>query len=318
MSKIDVFTDLYLPRRPYSTDSLSSGIKRHSRTEALSHLFIESNPKQMKNLITVDIDSSSSSWDIKEKAYDDGLIPAPFFITTNPATGNSHVGWVIEGYVSSPKALYSFGLMKDALTQLTGGDRAYTGLLVRNPLHPSQVTEWDESGSGLSIADIRKYTDKVKLEKRQPALVGEGRNRELFDRGRTWAYSEYYKIQKGTSLSSSSTESFMISLVGFLMETNLKLFPQPLPGSEINSIAKSIIGFTTTHHSLEKMELRQIAQRKKSIEVRKGKAREKYIALKEVREVAEVTLKEACEQLNIPYKTARNSWKKWEQEYGNN
>lgn len=312
MTTIELFSELYLPKRPYSTDALSKGIKRRERSAALEHLFIESNPKQMKNLITVDIDSSSASWDLKSKAYDDETIPAPLFITTNPQTGHSHAGWMIDGYASSPKALHSFGLIKDALTQLTGGDRAYTGLLVRNPLHPGQITEWDESGANLSLAEIRKYTDSVKLEKRGAPLAGEGRNRELFDKGRTFAYSEIYKLYKGTSL--TPNRSLGDSVFAFIMQMNLKLFPVPLSTSEITTITRSIVTWTERHVDPRKIEAKQEAGRKKATITKQSKAREKYLAIKEFKE-AGITVKDACEQLGLKYPSVRASWRNWEEKY---
>lgn len=306
------FTELYNPSKPFASNDLKYGIKRQMKDKALEMLYVETNVINAKNLIVADIDSTESVWELKEKIFDDHSLPEPHFITTNPNTNHSHIGWFLEGFARNEKQNYVFRQLQASINLIAGGDPNYSGGLMRNPMSTLQASEYFESPL-YSFSDMKRFIPEELLKSPVSRFKGvleevEGRNCFLFSEGRKWAYGAYYK-----ALKNGSASYFGDILLSQINEMNNQL-DEPMSKSEARSIANSVHRFLMRNFSLEKAEKKFQAGRNKSIQVRKQGALEKYLSIKEIIEQGH-SLKLACDTLGIPYGTARNNWKKWESDF---
>lgn len=306
------FTELYNPLKPFASNNLKYGVKRQMKDKALEMLFIETNVFNAKNLLVADIDSEDSAWEIKEKVFDDELLPTPHFITTNPNSQHSHVGWFLEGFARNEKQNYVFRQLQSSINTVAGGDPNYTGGIMRNPLSSLQTTEFFDSPL-YSFNDIKSFIPETVLQRPVSRFEGvleeaEGRNCFLFSEGRKWAYKAYYR-----SLKNGSSDYFGDMLLSQITEMNNQL-DKPMSKSEVRGIANSIHRFLMRTFSLEKAEKKFQAGRNKSIQVRKNGAMEKYLSIKEITDQGH-SLKLACDTLGLNYNSVRASWKKWETQF---
>lgn len=226
------FKESYRSLKPLSTNNFREGMKRHSREQALEMRFIETYNKSTPNMIVLDVDIDHASLTIKDMVYEDGLLPEPNFITTNPISTHAQVGYIIEGFVSSPRAIRFFEGVRKGLTVAAGGDAGYGGRTMRNPLSPFQVTEWT-SEAPLSLTALNAFC--APLSSLQGMISSEeltgGRHTDTFSILRKWGYRNFLKFV--------NRDSFAEAILDHALEINSS-WEEPLPYAEIASIAKSV------------------------------------------------------------------------------
>ena len=107
----------------------------------------------------------------------------------------------------------------------------------RNPLFHSSDVEWlnTERHTLKQLAEVVDLNNVIPKEERKLYDEAEGRNCELFNELRIWAYKQI------KNLSECSFEAFTSQLI--IRANRLNTFSIPLPDSEIRSIARSIAGF---------------------------------------------------------------------------
>jgi hypothetical protein len=233
---------LYLPLRPLCGNDLLEGIYRRSRDEALTgYRYIEANPKNVSDLLIVDIDDENARatalWE------HEGFMPN--VIVENPANGHAHAVWALSTAIARTeyarrKPLAYASAVTEGLRRSCDGDKAYSGLMTKNPLHESWESELvtdhrytlDELSEHLTeTGDMPKKGFKRTVRGR---TVGLGRNVCIFDSARTWAYREVRRHW-------GDSEGLREAIRSRAHEINLAEFAaDPLPYAEVEQIAKSI------------------------------------------------------------------------------
>ena len=181
-----------LPRYPYATDDPRQGMRPRKRENAIRYRYVQVGryPHAIARIV-LDVDGPTW-WDAMER------IPPSLCIPNPRAPWRAHLVYELEPpvWLSSPRAHESqanpFALVREVDARLRayfGADPAYTGLLGRNPLaHPHLL-------GGGKLWDLPSLLDELRdLTSRRRALAyldtaTYGRNCELFDRMRVFAYS---------------------------------------------------------------------------------------------------------------------------------
>jgi hypothetical protein len=249
----EMFKEMWQPRRPLAGDEKGVAYPM-SREKALSHLFIQTHSQRSKNVMVADVDLSfDSSWVIMG-LVEDGKIPMPNWITTNPFTGNAQAGWFLTGTVGSEKGKAWFDAVYEDFKLKAQSDPGYQNAKMRNPIHPNQMTEWLYGGT-YTLKELASFTDPMPKHwytKRADAMLPEvGRNNILFNKLSAWAYREWRK------------EAFEVRILVEAERLNQE-FPEQLPLSEIVAIVSSVERFIKKHFTEEafsKIQRRRIAKR---------------------------------------------------------
>lgn len=230
-----------VPRKPYSTNQLSDGLTIRTAQNALKRRYIQHNGPTHKYWLVFDIDRAGATLDWYDKNA-----PAPNIIATNPANGHAHLIYGLEIPVrtapdGSSAALRYAAAVEHALQQKLGADASYAGLICKNPLHPFwQVSCWEQNLYTLDwladYVDLSAYSGKKRLPD-----YGLGRNCNLFDSTRQWAYKA---IRQGWPVYEQWLQAVNTRAHGYntRLEKNLRL-----PVKEVDQIAKSIAKWTHKH-----------------------------------------------------------------------
>ena len=237
-----------LPRYPYATDDPRQGMRPRKRENAVRYRYIQVGryPHAIARIV-LDVDGPTW-WDAMER------IPPSLCIPNPRAPWRAHLVYELEPpvWLSSPKAHESqanpFALVREVDARLRayfGADPAYTGLLGRNPLaHPHLL-------GGGKLWDLPSLLEELRdLTPRRRALAyldtaTYGRNCELFDRTRAFAYS-VVGLYRGQP---HGFERFRQAVAHEAHRLNKTLFrdhPQgPLPRREVETtIVKSVSKWT--------------------------------------------------------------------------
>lgn len=240
---------LWLPLFPLASDVLRDGIYRMPRSTALSKRYIEANPQALSNLLVVDIDHS----DAILRALWDRENWRPNAVVENPLNGHAHAVWALRepftrtSYAHRKPLAYA-AAVTEGLRRSVDGDRAYSGLMTKNPDHPTWEAHWvsdslyslGELHAGLSDSGFMPAPGWNRTRRRRP--VGLGRNCTLFETTRTWAYPtvrHYFGDAPGLAVAISERAR----------KLNCE-FTEPLPAPEVNSIAASIHRWITTKSNM--------------------------------------------------------------------
>lgn len=299
------FIDLWKPTFPFATDDFKNGMRRMKRENAMTKRFIETTPKKLRNLITLDIDLPESEWHLKSLIHDDGLIPEPSFITINPASEHAQVGYFVNGSIQSPKAVDFFNDISTGLQIIASGDACYGGRTMRNPLHDYQRTLWG-TDKLYSLKELNEYAVKAKtfdVPVDNDTIVGSGRNEAMFEALRKWAYRERLKY--------TTYEAWAIAAQERGNELNFSL-ENPLSHSEVRAIVSSTVKWVWKNFNKETFSKIQKARSNKRAVVKNAPLRDR--AILDMVE-AGFTVSEIAENLNIGYnasKTAISTAKKRE------
>jgi len=180
-----------LPRYPYATDDPRQGMRPRRKERALEHRYIQVGryPHAIFRIV-LDVDGPTW-WEAMDR------IPPSLSIPNPQAPWRAHLVYELEPpvWLSSPKnreaGANPFALVREVdalLRAYFGADPAYNGLLGRNPLaHPHLL-------GGGKAWDLRGLLEELRdLTSRRRALAyldtaTYGRNCELFDRTRAFAY----------------------------------------------------------------------------------------------------------------------------------
>ncbi len=178
-----------LPRKPYCTDELQSGLLIRAKGHAVRKRYVQHNEPNSMLWLAFDIDRPTHP----EEAYEMGL-PVPNVWIQNPVNRHAHLLYSLSVPVhlnpdSSPKAQRFAAAVDVAMTLKLEADAGYAGLICKNPLHK----HWNTIALNDDSYDLGYLADFVDLDfakdqrKNLPA-IGLGRNVTLFDRTREWAY----------------------------------------------------------------------------------------------------------------------------------
>lgn len=232
-----------LPKKPYCTDHLEYGLIIRSLEGALQRRYIQPNHPNSKLWLVYDIDRPTAV----DELTDDLHLPAPHIFVQNPENGHAHAYYGLEVPVhlnehSSRSAIRFAGALDVSMTQKMDADAGYCGLIAKNPLHEHWRT-WHCSNERYQLHEIAEYLDLEPLSDRRRAIpaVGLGRNCNLFENLRKWAYRA---IRQGWPAWEPWLNACHQRALGYNVQ-----FKAPLAGNEVSHVARSVAKWTHSHLS---------------------------------------------------------------------
>ncbi|AZA10340.1 replication initiation protein [Corynebacterium pseudopelargi] len=190
----DFLNACWMPRAPLASDAKDGTYKRTTRAKALTLAYIEANPLVLQSLIITDHDGGMAD----ELPGLLGL-PAPSWTALNPHTNSGHIVYALAAPVcltdaANRRPIRLLARIESGLATILEGDPAFTGRITKNPLSETHLPIWgeDQHRYGLkelatalsNLGALPRYDDHKAL-----TTSGVGRNVDLFDYLRKWAYT---------------------------------------------------------------------------------------------------------------------------------
>ncbi|WP_299310837.1 replication initiation protein [uncultured Halomonas sp.] len=292
----------HLPRKPYHTDDLASGIYIAGRDRAAQSRYIQPNgPTQLRWLL-YDVDRPGAALDWSERNA-----PPPTITAMNHANGHAHLLYLLEEPVckseaARPEPLRYAAAVDCALREKLDADQGYSGLIVKNPLRRDvwAVGLWEVAPYSLGDLDSWLDLNKYKDRRRNLPDYGLGRNCTLFNRVSKWARRA---IRQGWP----ELDRWMVAVHTNAEGQNLK-FDTPLPPNEVKHIARSVAKWTHRHMTPAGFEAYVARTHTPEIQAqrgaRKGAKRREELMPKVLELVGQgKSQREIAEALGIPRKT---------------
>lgn len=255
-----------LPTRPYCSNDLDFGIRIRRRDIAVRRRYIQLNDPITVRWLVFDLDheDAAEAWELAD-------LPAPNFIAQNRDNPKAHLAWCLANPVFGPaangrsKPLNFLSAIERGMRLRLRADAGYVGLICKNPLHSDYRVSWP-AAFGYSLADLSERLEQ--REMRRPIdpreLGGLGRNCELFEKARVWAYGAVLD-EKETN---STMRTWSLKVLRFIQQAN-QMFSMPLGLSELRAIAGSIARWTWRNFSDEAFSALQAERGRRSGEVRR-------------------------------------------------
>lgn len=226
-------------KKPWCSDDLSYGLRVLPKAIALKKKYIQPNGPTHKYWVCIDVDREGAGVD-----WEDRGAPEPSIIVINPENKHAHLMYLLETPVrvasdGSGAALRYLAAVENALVEKVSGDRGYSGLIVKNPLHPAWQTIASGRATGYDLNELCEWVDLSnvpKKRKNRQADYGLGRNCNLFDGLREWAYKA---IRQGWPTYNRWLEAVTVRAVGINAGFNTPLAP-----NEVLQVAKSVAKWT--------------------------------------------------------------------------
>lgn len=238
---------LWLPLWPLASDELRTGIYRTSRHNALEVRYIEANPQAVSNLLVVDIDHEDA---LMRAVWDrDGWRPNA--VVENPANGHAHAVWALREPVTRTdyarrKPLAYAAAITEGLRRSVDGDKGYSGLMTKNPEHTAwhaswltnQLYELPELHHHLNESGFMPPPGWKRTRRKNP--VGLGRNCDIFESARTWAYRIARQIRLRHEYPTATDARDLHQAITDVVTALNADYSEPLPSNEASHIATSI------------------------------------------------------------------------------
>lgn len=240
-----VWEQQWLPLWPLASDDLRQGVYRMSRESAFGKLYIEANPQAVSNLLVVDIDHDDAAL----RAMWNRKCWLPNAIVENPLNGHAHAVWALLEAVTRTeyahrKPLAFAAAVTEGLRRSVDGDQAYSGLITKNPTHEAWEASW-LTDHLYELNELREHLDEAGFmpppswtRTRRKKPVGLGRNCDIFESARTWAYREV-RNHWGDPYS-------LHDAITMHVHTLNAEYSEPLRHAEAKAIAESIWRWITT------------------------------------------------------------------------
>ena len=229
-----------LPQKPYCTDDLKFGLKIRPAETAIRKRYLQYNKPTDLRWFVYDVDRPTAHFD-----WDDCKCPAPNITVMNRQNGHAHLFYGLEVPVhtqtTAKKNPIRYASSIDvAMIKALGADENYAELICKNPFSDFWDTRvWRDSSYDLAeLADSLDLSAYKDSRKRLPE-IGLGRNCNLFDSTRFYAYREIRKPIENYLFDELYREEDFISRCICYAESH-NLFKNPLPEREILSIGKSV------------------------------------------------------------------------------
>lgn len=239
MLAIDLFNET-LPHKPYYADDLSYGVRIASKARALRAQHIQPNPAYAQHWLVFDVDRAGAAMD-----WSDRNAPAPNLTVMNPANSHAHLLYALNTPIrtapdGSLKALRYAAAVERGLCGKLAADPCYSGLICKNPNHLAWKT-YSWRPQAYTLDELADYVDLTAANHGTfKEAAGLGRNCELFEKARQWAYSAIRNFW------SFPFEQWRGACLQYVEAQNLN-FPQPLSFPECKAIASSVSKWTWTH-----------------------------------------------------------------------
>jgi hypothetical protein len=201
-----------LPFRVRCSDDLGVGLAWAERNVALRHRELAPDPPGWKTALRFDVDCPCDRQPHARSGYcpraatywRDAGVAEPSFIVVNPTNGHAHVIYLLRGWVrtdgssdSDLAAVRYLVAIERAYTRALHADAGYAGLVTHNPFHAdfNAVSGRDEP---YSLTELAAFVELPRIVYRRAAEIRtNGRNVELFDRLRFWAYAQISEYRCG-------------------------------------------------------------------------------------------------------------------------
>ena len=187
-----------LPFRVHATDDFRRGAYRERREVACSMAEIAPDPPGWLTALRFDIDCEGGG-----AAWIEAELPAPNLVVVNPRNGHAHLIYLLGGWIrtdfgdpSRLKVVRYAAAIERAYAAALGADKAYSGRFHHSPLSAAYVTKVGRDAP-YSLAELAQYVD-LATPAVKPVPLGIGRNVEIFDRLRRWAYTAIADWKIGT------------------------------------------------------------------------------------------------------------------------
>lgn len=239
---LDLFRE-YLPRKPYYTDDFTFGLRIAKAERAARGLYIQPNgPAQLRWLL-YDVDRPGAAMD-----WSDLNAPPPSVVAQNLKNGHAHLLYLLEEPVCKspngrPDPLRYAAAVDCALRVKLDADAGYAGVVCKNPLRDDVwgVNGWELNPYTLGDLDSWLDLDAYKDRRRRMPDYGLGRNCNLFNSLRMWAYKA---IRQGWPDLNQWETACYHRAIGYNRQ-----FSEPLPESEVKHTARSVARWTHRHLS---------------------------------------------------------------------
>lgn len=273
-----------LPYRVHATNDFSRGAYRERVETARTMAEIAPDPPGWITALRFDVDREGAG-----AAWLDAELPPPNIIVTNPRTGHAHLIYLLGGWVRTDfaeargqRVVRYAAAIERAYAAALGADLRYAGRFHHNPLSSEYSTKVGRE-EPYSLAELAQYVDLSMPEKKQPT-VGIGRNVEIFDRLRRWAYAAVadwriggYDAWHGVALRRAEQ---------IAADIGAESARGPLQANEIVHIAKSVARWVWEKYRAlpPLLQAEKAAQRRERDRLRKAarraakRTREEYVA----------------------------------------
>lgn len=185
------------------------------------------------NAIVIDCDHADA------KRWRTCRLPPPTWITVTPESGRHHLVWMLacpiyKGPGAALAPMRYLTRVVEAMTYELGGDEGYAGALTKNPWHP----RWHiilPGGQPVELGDLYRAIccapNRPRQREHGKARIGIGRNVELFDRLRFWAYANKRRFaDRRTWAQTVAAQAAAIN----------QSFATPLPSNEVGWTTQSV------------------------------------------------------------------------------
>lgn len=234
-----------LPTRPYCSDNKTASLIR-TKTHALRRTYIQHNSPVALNWLVFDVDIGSGGGPPALRWEAAGL-PAPAWVAGRE-DGGAHIAYGLRTPVALAEAsridpLRYAAAIEGAYRDALGADEGYAGLLTKNPTHPAWrvwLPAAAANGGIYDLGELAEFVDLTKKRKRRREATGIGRNVELFDRLRLWAYRAVRSYWAPAGYARWHTAVLERA-------ESYNDFSPPLPTSEVKATAKSVSNWTWKH-----------------------------------------------------------------------
>jgi len=245
--QLALFGASYRPQRPLCGPSKSGPYRRRERASALSEsAYIEVNPLCIQSLIVTDVDAG----DVSGLPQLVGLPPASWSVRTRNAIGSGHIGYALASPVVLTDAAHRrpinlLSRVEWGIRDVLGGDTAYAGRIMKNPISPGvfQDTLWpqDEIFPTYTLRELASaLSDLGALPSpgdSRPRQSGVGRNIDVFDRTRAWAYRAIKRYWNSGFSEWDEVVHAKARILNLDLEREGRI---PLPDREILHLSRSI------------------------------------------------------------------------------
>lgn len=174
-------------------------------------------------------------------------LPPPTWIAVTPESGRHHLVWLLarpvyKGPGAALGPLRYLARVVSAMTYELGGDEGYAGALTKNPWHP----RWHvilPGGCPVELGDLYRAIccapNRPRQRQHGEVRFGIGRNVELFDRLRYWAYAN--KRRHGDRRSWGQAVAAQAAAIN-------QSFASPLPPNELGWTVQSVANWVWTRY----------------------------------------------------------------------
>jgi Replicase family/Primase C terminal 1 (PriCT-1) len=254
----------YLPQRPLATSNFAEGAWRQSKSAALAETYLEFNSANLVGWLVLDIDDGDAF-----ESWERAKLPAPNAFVQNGSNGNGHLFYALltavsTGALSREKPLRFAADVQRGMTVCLKADQAFTNRIAKNPVSPRWRASW-MAPFPYTLFELRGWLDdKDVWRPKEPChALGLGRNCDLFDITRAYAYKAVRRFKAGGRGLDRWTEE----LNKVATAHNLEFIP-PLPTSEVRSIARSVAKWTWLRFTGDGFSAKQAARGRRGAEIR--------------------------------------------------